>query len=345
MMAGFRRAGTAQGGEQRRLDLQTLILQAGIAAFCVAGVVSGLFDAREPWKTPAVIWLIAWNTFHVVYVWWWRGKHPAVPWIHAITPVGAISCITLVWLAVADPYSPLWAVYLYALVGYSRRFRGRSFLALTAVVMLNVALGGMYMSHQRGGTLLDANLVISVVMTGFMATLANAVGDAWRDSERTARTLANTDPLTGIANRRTFLDELDELAEGADRGFSVLMLDLDNFKALNDQHGHLHGDHVLAQAARTMSANLRPGDNIARYGGEEFIVMLPGTGNEEASRIGERLRIAVERETPTSVSVGCATRRPGERAKDVVRRADELLLAAKRRGKNIVVCQSPPMAA
>jgi diguanylate cyclase (GGDEF)-like protein len=331
--------------DRRRLDLQTLVLQSGIASFFLAGVVSGLFGAEEPWRTPAVIWIAGYHMAHAGYVIRFRARGRPLRQVEFLTPAADISCITLGWLSLGDPYSPLWAVYLYCLVGYSRRFEGWSFLGLAALVVVNVAGAGSYLTWERSGALVDSNLIIMLGMTAFMAMLAAAIGDAWRDAETRARTLANTDPLTGIANRRTFLEELESLAVEPGTHFSVLMLDLDNFKALNDQHGHLHGDNVLALAAATLEANLRPNDNVARYGGEEFVVMLPGAGREEAAGIGERLRIAVEQETPTSVSIGCATRRWGESAQSVLRRADDLLLTAKRSGKNVLVAQPPTLAA
>jgi diguanylate cyclase (GGDEF)-like protein len=114
------------------------------------------------------------------------------------------------------------------------------------------------------------------------------------------------------------------------------MLDMDDFKRLNDEHGHLHGDDVLANVAGVLTDSVREGDLVARYGGEEFVIAMPGTELNAAADIAERLRLAIFDATPTSVSIGCAVRRPGEPAEAVLKRADDLLLAAKRTGKNAV---------
>jgi diguanylate cyclase (GGDEF)-like protein len=133
-----------------------------------------------------------------------------------------------------------------------------------------------------------------------------------------------------------FLERLDLLAANQEQGFAVLMLDLDDFKRLNDEYGHLHGDDVLANVAGLLSENVRETDSIARYGGEEFVVAMPGAPLSEAVAVAERLRETVLASTPTSISVGCAVREPGESAASVLKRADDLLLAAKRTGKNAV---------
>jgi diguanylate cyclase (GGDEF)-like protein len=187
-----------------------------------------------------------------------------------------------------------------------------------------------------GDSPLDTDIAITTMVTGCMALLANAIGNAWRESEGRALVLAETDPLTGIANRRTFLSRLATIAADPGREFAILMLDLDDFKRLNDERGHIEGDAVLASVAILLTGNLRPGDRVARYGGEEFVVVLPDTGEREATVIAERLRLAIETESPISVSVGCAVRRPMEPPESVLRRADTMLLIAKRTGKNMV---------
>jgi diguanylate cyclase (GGDEF)-like protein len=245
------------------------------------------------------------------------------------------------WVALGDAHSALWAVYAYALVGYARRIHGRWYLALACFIVLNLMAAKAWLSVDEGEPAVDSNLVIMVFLTAAIASLANLIGSAWRRAELQARVLAQTDPLTGIANRRTFLQDLDALAMDAEGTFSVLMLDLDDFKRLNDAHGHLHGDEVLVLVASTLADNIRAGDRLARYGGEEFVLALPGTGPAEARAIAERLRTAVYSASPTSISIGCATRERGEPAESVLRRADDFLLAAKRHGKNRVRALEP----
>lgn len=324
------------GGERARLEKQLLILQVGIATLFCFGVLFGVFGPFESTRAWAVLWVGVYHVFHVAYVVRFRVPGRPLRLVEAVTPLFGISCITAGWAVVGDPVSPLWAVYLYALVGYARRWDGRAYGLTAGFVMVNVVIGRVIISRDTNEPPFDARLLTMCVLTGAMALLSNAIGGAWRRAERQARRLAETDPLTGIANRRTFLDQLTELSAEGSPVFSVLMLDLDDFKRLNDAHGHLFGDHVLVNVARTLTENIRPDDRIARYGGEEFVVAMPGTKLPDATATAERLRQAVADAAPTSISIGCAARRPGESAQSVLRRADDLLLDAKRTGKNTV---------
>jgi len=161
------------------------------------------------------------------------------------------------------------------------------------------------------------------------------------------RLLSETDPLTGVANRRRFHKVLEkELAGFAlrPRPFCLFMIDLDFFKAVNDQHGHLIGDDVLRLVAQRMLTGLRASDLLARYGGEEFCVLLPGTSREHGTMVAERMRRSIA-ETPfegesfsisLSVSIGVAFQRedsePDLRA--LQKEADRALYLAKASGRN-----------
>ena len=152
---------------------------------------------------------------------------------------------------------------------------------------------------------------------------------------------ADTDGLTGIANRRTFDRELERevaLAARHGRPVSVLLLDLDRFKQLNDEHGHQTGDEVLRRVAAVLAAGVRSTDVVARYGGEEFVVVDPDGTAEEALVRADDLRRAVEQaDTPVPLTVsGGVADCPGH-AQDgpsLVRAADQALYAAKRTGRN-----------
>ena len=322
-------AQTAELGERVRVERQVLALQCAIAAFFVAGALAGMFRMRQPAGTYAVAWIAAYHLLHTWYVLAYRMPGRPSRIVEILTPLCDVSCITAAWVVMGDAASPFWAVYLYALVGYTRRYHGKIYLALAAYIIANIALGRLLLSPH-----INSALVTALVLATAMALLAHAIGTAWRRTERQARMLAETDPLTGISNRRTFLDRLVAVSDGADATYAVLMLDLDDFKRLNDQHGHLHGDAVLVDVAQALAKSIREGDSVARYGGEEFIMAMPGAGLDEAVTVAERLRRMIAETTPTTISIGCAARLPGERAESVVRRADEMLLAAKRNGKN-----------
>jgi diguanylate cyclase (GGDEF)-like protein len=154
---------------------------------------------------------------------------------------------------------------------------------------------------------------------------------------------ALVDGLTGLANRGVFLDRLGRLLQRrAGLCAAVLYVDLDHFKAVNDEHGHAAGDAVLAGVAATMRDRLREEDWVGRLGGEEFLALLPDDDATGAATVAETLRAAVERMgvrfdekmLRVTASVGWATLEPGEEPDDVLRRADDALYAAKRAGRN-----------
>lgn len=155
--------------------------------------------------------------------------------------------------------------------------------------------------------------------------------------------LATTDPLTGLRNRRAFDSHLaQELAIVQRRGtpLSLLMLDVDHFKRVNDTIGHDGGDRVLQAIAGHLKACARTVDVVARVGGEEFAVILPSTTDAGAVEVGERMRKMVEAgpwpEMPVTISVGTATLAVGEDAERIYGRADAALYAAKQAGRNRV---------
>jgi diguanylate cyclase (GGDEF)-like protein/PAS domain S-box-containing protein len=152
------------------------------------------------------------------------------------------------------------------------------------------------------------------------------------------QSLASSDPLTGLPNRRALDDQLPREMARALRGGTPLclaLIDIDHFKVYNDSFGHLAGDAVLRDCAAAWDQQLRGEDTIVRFGGEEFLVLLPNCGLEDASEIVERLRAATPQEQ--TCSAGLALWRPGESVDDFVGRADAALYAAKESGRNRLV--------
>jgi diguanylate cyclase (GGDEF)-like protein len=169
-------------------------------------------------------------------------------------------------------------------------------------------------------------------------------------SNRMLEHLASTDPLTGAANRRYFIERVDaEIARSRrdNLSFSLLALDLDNFKAINDHYGHQVGDSVLQGFVQKCLEEIRPYDSVARMGGEEFMVLLPQASLEVAVVIGERIRSATENAVFDSivipkviltVSIGVSQfGRDGITIDTIFRAADERLYRAKNQGRNCVI--------
>jgi len=154
-----------------------------------------------------------------------------------------------------------------------------------------------------------------------------------RSTQRELARLASTDPLTGLANRRTWQRNLEALPERTP--LAVLLIDVDHFKRYNDEHGHLAGDALLVRLAERLQRVVRDGDVVARWGGEEFALALPTATETDAHRVAERVLTAVP--LGQSCSIGLAARRPGETVGTLMARADAALYRAKSDGRNRVV--------
>ncbi len=147
-----------------------------------------------------------------------------------------------------------------------------------------------------------------------------------------------TDPLTGLANRRAFSAALGNVLQ-AGQPCCVAIIDIDHFKVVNDVHGHLVGDRVLAEVAGQLRAASGGHGTIARYGGEEFVWLLPDTPGAHAELQCNHLREAVRHASealPVTISVGLAAAMPGESLASLMERADQALYAAKRNGRDRV---------
>jgi len=200
--------------------------------------------------------------------------------------------------------------------------------------------------------------VMSVVTTAAglaLITLFAYLTARLRDRERRLHDVARTDPLTGVSNRRRFLEvfavEFDRAKRYGDE-LSCVMLDLDHFKGINDRYGHVVGDRVLVAAAEAFRTSLRTPDVIARWGGEEFALLLPHTSLAGAHAVAERCRRALEEavvaadgdRVVVTVSVGVAAFPSAglDTPDSLMRSADEALYEAKSRGRNRVESVVPP---
>lgn len=186
---------------------------------------------------------------------------------------------------------------------------------------------------------------------GQLAGAFNSAAGSLQKMYRELKKRSTRDGLTGTLNRGAFEERLDAECRSADRHdrpLSLLMVDIDHFKRINDNYGHPTGDDVLRTLARLLDEATRPGDVVARYGGEEFVVILPESGETGAAAMAERLRDGVEAARfdgltglAVTVSIGHATRRPHSLTPDdLIEAADEALYRAKEGGRNRVVSAS-----
>lgn len=167
-------------------------------------------------------------------------------------------------------------------------------------------------------------------------------------TEKKLREDAFKDQLTGINNRRLFdtiIDNEIDMSEKSNKPLSMILLDLDNFKIVNDTYGHLVGDELLRQSAQTVSSIIRKSDIFVRYGGEEFVILMSQTSEDGAVLLAEKIRAALEEKNFTvagrqTASFGVAVRMKGESFEDWYQRIDKALYKAKESGRNKVVAAS-----
>jgi diguanylate cyclase (GGDEF)-like protein len=224
-------------------------------------------------------------------------------------------------------------------------FRARIVSLPDAADNVRAALLGPRDSGFSGGEAVVAVIMVGLVLLAF-ALIVPLVRDLRQQHERTEEE-AITDELTGLSNHRRFRQILSKEVERAkrfDRPLSVVMLDLDDFKEINDNYGHLQGDRVLREVGRVLRSESREVDEPARYGGEEFAIALPETRIDGAMEVGERIRRRLDSvripldghgEIAIRASVGVAG--SPEQAPDVrtlIKAADQALYRAKQQGKN-----------
>ncbi|MEZ5614301.1 MAG: GGDEF domain-containing protein [Rhodocyclaceae bacterium] len=323
-----------------------LVLTTALYYLAIQRLLGDRPNTRLAWSTVAasgVIFILLWST--------------AAPYRLAVGTL-SIALVILTGLSAARLLLPLADDK-----PVSHRFTGLLFLI--GCTLMALRLGFMLISDSPPTHLFASSLWHGMILGGaHIITMLMSLGFALMIVDQLAselNRLATLDALTGIGNRRVFYSHAEsEMARCRRKGtpLSLLMIDLDRFKSINDTLGHAAGDDTLRRFAALVGPHLREYDFFARLGGEEFAVLLPDAGEETAVAIAERLRELTEAErlpapgfpAPTTASIGVAQLRSGEDGIDaLMHRADQALYAAKRGGRNRVVAaswlQDPQMSA
>jgi GGDEF domain-containing protein len=262
---------------------------------------------------------------------WWRGNRIPHWFLHAAVITGTLVISVLIARAatavgmVVTASDYMW-MGVYAAFFFSRA-AARAHIALMAAAFGVALLVNPHPVTEDAWIFMTASLVVA----------AETIG---RQSSR-LRHEAHTDPLTGLFNRKGLAPAAERAFALADRTgipLTVALIDLDDFKQVNDRDGHAEGDRLLVQMTRTWSEELQPGDIFARLGGDEFLVILVGSGDEEAKRLFELLLFV----SPAQWSAGVIKRRSGEDLSACLARADNALYESKRSRMAPLEPVSPP---
>jgi diguanylate cyclase (GGDEF)-like protein len=228
-----------------------------------------------------------------------------------------------------------------------RNTTGRNMLivALAGIILTRVVrLGSIALGYDHPTSLFDSSLVQLAFLAApaIMIPLATIsyITLATEKLHQNLEFMNHHDDLTGCFNKKTGIKELEREVNRARRykhNFSIMMIDLDNFKSINDTYGHLEGDRVLVDFAQKAKAALRETDQLSRFGGDEFLIILPNTSLYEAKLSSERIHQSAKHTSsrPWTVSIGIAEWRGEEDSLDgLLTRADRSLYLSKKLGKN-----------
>ena len=313
-----------------------MYLLAYVIAIFITPFAVNNFIQNRPFLGCAILVIV--GTFVVNAVFIRLRKRPPIPFVLLLVPLG----ISILYsLATQGLYGALWCypAVLFCFFILPQR------VAIAASAVMLVAAAPMVYTFVNDGTAirfavsLTINIVVISIITGVVA-----------DLQRELFEQAATDPLTGAFNRRQMESLLSEALERRARSAapaSILLLDIDHFKSINDRFGHNVGDEVLRNLVTLLKKHVRKLDRVFRTGGEEFLILLTDTKAADATVHAERIRLMISQtalspECTVTVSIGVAECVANQQLESWIKNADDALYTAKHEGRNRVVCETPP---
>ena len=263
-----------------------------------------------------------------------------------VSPYVDTLIVTLATVALARPSYPIWIGYLIIVSALSavQTTRYVVLFAVWAVVAYWMGIAALDLTGRADPSWQIATVVSIMLM--FTAINSEVISTSNRRLQQMVLNASLTDPLTGLANRRRFREILDSHHSADSRPLGVLMYDVDNFKAINEEYGHVHADGVLVEICAALRATMRGADVVARYGGDELVVLAHVASVDEAAALGERSITHIRQTTGIELSVGVAVYPLTATTIDAaVEAADNALGQAKREGKARAVIAAARTAA
>jgi diguanylate cyclase len=305
---------------------------------------------------PAIWAALGANALVWPHVAWWLGRRSLDPYRAELRSLMLDSAFGGAWIALMH-FNLLPSVLLFAMLSMDKLAvgGGRFFLRCTASMALGCAAAALLAATpfepHTGMSQVVGSLPLLVAYPLFVGVATFRLARRVREQNRNLSEISRTDSLSGLLNRRALEEAVAtefQRCERWSRTASLLMLDIDHFKAINDRHGHPAGDRVLRELSALLRATVRKPDVIGRYGGEEFAIVLPETALADAKVLAERVRRRVESlvSDPAdpairfTVSIGIAEREGADAdPSHWIARADRALYAAKANGRNRTAVQ------
>ncbi len=309
-----------------------------LVALWIGLIQGGVLEVSETALIASTAILIVYNAYHILAEIHATRTGRINQQVAEIVRYVDIATITVAMVALHDETNPVWAIYLVSIVG-AANFVGPKTMAIYVLWVIANFLAFGVISEALGHDMSWAYVTvvcIGMALMGLNAAILAGGEDRLREVTRQA---AITDSLTGLPNRHHFHEQYAESLEkaaAAKKPLAVMLIDVDHFKEINDQHGHPAGDDKLRDIATAMGAVMRDDDMVARYGGDEFIAIAHGADQQTAIALAERLRDAAEA-CGASISIGVAVcPEDGVTQAALIEAADAALYRAKASGRNCV---------
>ncbi|MFC1589398.1 GGDEF domain-containing protein [Pseudomonadota bacterium] len=315
------------------------IIYAQIDNAAAPSAVKSVMTILHLYVLPCSLFLIAGLTF-------FGGLYRPMIFLLSVAPVGAVVGNLFIITRLDDftiylPELYLIIIWVFAISGLRLMYAAVSASVIIFIVLASSHAFAFPLNFLFMHFLWMVSAFSFGVLSAFVIEKSNKLNFL---NERNLESLATTDRLTGISNRMKIENNVDEEVERArryDRGLSIIMLDVDYFKQVNDEYGHHVGDVVLREIAAVVQDGIRKVDSVGRWGGEEFIIVLPETSLHEAKQVAEQIRLKIENHEFTVVqhktgSFGVAAYIQGDNSQSIINRADKALYKAKELGRNQV---------
>jgi diguanylate cyclase len=319
------------------------VLGLALGGLCIGSTLWVQGDATAGTWAALALCALVWP--HIAY---WLGRETGDPYRTELGNLTVDSALGGAWIALMK-FSLLPSALLVAMLSMDKLAAGgpkllaRGTAALLAACAASALMFGFELRLESSTEEILGSLPLLVLYPMTVGMLNYRLARRARHQNRQLSVMSRTDGLSGLLNRRSWEDAVSAEFQRCRRGgraATLLMLDIDHFKRINDRHGHPAGDEVIRRIATILRDTIREEDLAGRYGGEEFGILLPETGAEGARVIAERVRRLIEDCALSlgircTASIGVAERQPGDSGyAEWISRADRALYAAKERGRN-----------